>query len=207
MKTPAIILFTLALAVPATWFATRHSPRAGEIARAAIEQRILYYQSVMHPWCHPWVKSDKPGRCTICGMALTPVCEGDMGMEAGADVVSLDQSMVQVLHVQTATAQKRPLAKTLTFASIVDHDAWRHRIVSAYVDGRVEKLYVNHHGATVVEGKPLGRDLQSDAAPSGARVSGDSGELRHPQRGAAPAANGTHACADRGTAGRSRQTR
>ena len=26
---------------------------------------------------HPWVKSDKPGRCTICGMELTPVYEGE----------------------------------------------------------------------------------------------------------------------------------
>lgn len=115
MKTPAIILFTLALAVPATWFATRHSPRAGEIARAAIERRILYYQSAMHPWCDPWAKSDKPGRCTICGMALTPVYEGDMGMEAGADVVSLDQSMVQVLHVQDGHGAKTAAGQDADF--------------------------------------------------------------------------------------------
>ena len=29
----------------------------------------LYYQSPMHPW----VKSHKPGKCTVCGMDLVPV--------------------------------------------------------------------------------------------------------------------------------------
>ena len=33
------------------------------------DRKVLYYQSAMHPW----IKSDKPGRCTICGMELTPV--------------------------------------------------------------------------------------------------------------------------------------
>jgi hypothetical protein len=42
---------------------------------ASNERKVLFYQSAMHPW----VKSDKPGRCTICGMALTPVYEGDKG--------------------------------------------------------------------------------------------------------------------------------
>ncbi len=151
MKTLPAILLTLALAVPATWFAAHHFSAPAAPAMQSGERKILYYQSAMHPW----VKSDKPGRCTICGMQLTPVYEGEKGLEAGGNVVSLSQSMVQVLHVQTVEARPRPLAKTLTFAGMVDDDARRHRIISAYVEGRVEKLFINHHGAEVVEGKPL----------------------------------------------------
>jgi Cu(I)/Ag(I) efflux system membrane fusion protein len=56
------------------------------------------------------VKSPKPGRCTICGMELTPVYEGDAGFDAaGGDVVPLTQNMIQVMNVQTAEAQVRPL--------------------------------------------------------------------------------------------------
>ena len=151
MKTLPIILLTLALAVPATWFVSRRSSTPPAAMEGTGERKVLFYQSAMHPW----VKSDKPGRCTICGMELTPVYEGDKGVEAGGDVVSLSQSMVQVLRVQTVEAKKRPLAKTLTFAGVVDDDSRRHRIISAYVDGRIEKLYINHHGAEIVEGKPL----------------------------------------------------
>jgi len=32
---------------------------------------------------HPWIKADQPGKCTICGMNLVPVYEGDKGIEVG----------------------------------------------------------------------------------------------------------------------------
>ena len=42
------------------------------------ERKVAFYQSSMHPW----IKSDKPGNCTICGMKLTPVYEGEKGFDA-----------------------------------------------------------------------------------------------------------------------------
>ncbi len=116
------------------------------------ERKVLFYQSAMHPW----IKSDKPGRCTICGMELTPVYAGDKGFDAaGGDVVPLTQTQIQVLGVQTVEAKLRLLTKTLRVSGIMDDDARRHRIISAYVDGRVDKLFANHHGIEVVAGEPL----------------------------------------------------
>ncbi len=158
MKTFAIILLTLAVAVPATWFAT-HAIHPGDGQPVpgggvgSTGRKIVYYQSAMHPW----IKSGKPGRCTICGMELTPVYEGDPGFDAagGGDVVPLTQTMIQVMNVQTAEAQILPLRKTLMVAGMIDDDETRHRVLSAYVPGRVEKLYVNFTGAEVKEGQPL----------------------------------------------------
>lgn len=117
------------------------------------ERKVLYYQSAMHPW----IKSDKPGRCTICGMELTPVYEGEKGLDAssGGDVVALTQNQIQVLQVQTVEAKVQPLTKTLRVAGIMDDDERRHRIISSYVDGRVDKLFANHHGVEVTAGEPL----------------------------------------------------
>ena len=158
MKTVPAILLTLAIAIPATWFATRKFQGADSSATSAKakgkgERKVLYYQSAMHPW----IKSDKPGRCTICGMELTPVYEGDLGFDAtgGGDVVPLTQTMIQVMNVQSVEAQVRPLKKTLTVAGMIDDDATRHRVLSAYVPGRIEKLYVNYIGAEVKQGQPL----------------------------------------------------
>lgn len=159
MKTLPAILLALAIAIPATWFAARkfQQPSSGSTASAKPkgkgERKILYYQSAMHPW----IKSDKPGRCTICGMELTPVYEGDPGFDAtgGGDVVPLTQTMIQVMNVQTAEAQVRPLKKTLTVAGMIDDDATKHRVLSAYIPGRIEKLYVNYMGAEVKQGQPL----------------------------------------------------
>ncbi len=151
MKPIAIILLTLAIAVPATWFATQHFAAPTVATPAGGARKILYYQSAMHPW----VKSDKPGRCTICGMQLTPVYEGEKGFEAGGNMVSLSESMVRVLHVQTIGAKRQPLTKTLNVAGMIDDNATRHRLISAYVAGRVQKLHVNFIGAEVAEGQAL----------------------------------------------------
>lgn len=149
MKTFLTVLITAALAVTATWFIMRKP----DSTTAATERKPLYYQSAMHPW----IKSETPGRCTICGMELTPVYPGEKGFDAsgGGDVIALTQNQIQVLHVQTAEAKIRPLVRTLEVAGTIDDNATRHRVMSAYVDGRIDKLYINYLGAEVTEGQPL----------------------------------------------------
>lgn len=151
MKTLLTILITALLAAAGTWFALKKT-EATYTAETG-ERKVLYYQSAMHPW----IKSDKPGRCTICGMELTPVYEGEKGLDetGGENIVALTQNQIQVLHVQTVEAKTRPLDRTLRVAGMIDDNAMRHRVMSAYVDGRVDKLYVNYIGAEVSEGQPL----------------------------------------------------
>ena len=154
MKRILPFLLIAVLAGAAGWFLSRQS-RGGGLPPTSEKKdsvrKVLYYQSAMHPW----IKSDKPGRCTICGMELTPVYEGGKGFEASGDVVSLNQSMIQVLHVQTVEAKKQPLTRTLTVAGMLEDNATRHRVLSAYVDGRIDRLQVNYMGAEVKEGQPL----------------------------------------------------
>lgn len=152
MKTFLTILLTAALAVSGTWYTLRSLPATSAPA-ATGERKVLYYQSAMHPW----IKSDKPGRCTICGMELTPVYEGDKGLDesSGGKMVALTQNQIQVLHVQTVEAKTRPLVRTLSVAGVIDDNSMRHRVLSAYVDGRIDKLHVNYLGAEVAEGQPL----------------------------------------------------
>ena len=180
MKTLPAILLTLVVAIPATWFATRQLHIGGASSAATSGQpagrKLIYYQSAMHPW----IKSPKPGRCTICGMELTPVYEGDAGFDAagGGDVVPLTQTMIQVVKVQTAEAQVRPLTKTLTVAGMIDDNATRHRVLSAYIPGRVQKLYVNFMGAEVKEGQPLAEFYSPTLLQSEREYRTLTGELR-----------------------------
>jgi Cu(I)/Ag(I) efflux system membrane fusion protein len=152
MKT-FLTFFLIIAALAAGWFLRGNFGGASmNAASSTSERKVLYYQSAMHPW----VKSDKPGRCTICGMELTPVYEGDKGFDAGGgDVVPLTQNQIQVLHVETVAAKVQPLTKSLPVSGIINDDQRRHRILSAYVDGRIDKLFANHHGVEVVAGEPL----------------------------------------------------
>ncbi len=103
---------------------------------------------------HPWIKSDKPGdKCTICGMALVVAAAGDTA--ADPNLVTLTPAAASVVGVQTAEVRRAPLARTLRVTGVIDDDDTRHRILSARVPGRVEKLFVNYVGAEVRAGEPL----------------------------------------------------
>ena len=174
MKTLLTILLTAGVAVGATWVALRH--QATPPAAATGARKVLFYQSAMHPW----IKSDKPGRCTICGMELTPVYEGETGLDAsgGGNLVTLTQSQIQVLHVQTAETKTRPLIRTLRVAGTIDENAMRHRVLAAYLDGRIDKLHVNYLGAEVAEGQPLAEFYSPTLLQAEREYRQLSGELR-----------------------------
>jgi Cu(I)/Ag(I) efflux system membrane fusion protein len=120
-------------------------------ATSKSERKVLYYQSAMHPW----IKSDKPGRCTVCGMELTPIYEGESGIDAGGDMISLSETSVRVLNVQATVVKTQALTKTLPVAGTIDDDDSKHRVLSAYVSGRIDKLNVSFVGAEVKAGEPL----------------------------------------------------
>ncbi|MBS0631257.1 MAG: efflux RND transporter periplasmic adaptor subunit [Verrucomicrobia bacterium] len=114
----------------------------------AHESAAAVYQCPMHPW----IRSDHPGKCTICGMDLVAASATAPSAEG---LVSLSAASVSVIGVQTATVTRQPLTRTLRVTGRIDDDDTRHRILSARVPGRVEKLFVNFVGAPVEAGAPL----------------------------------------------------
>ena len=142
-----VVIILIVLAAAAGWFFGRESSKGNENA----ERKVAFYQSSMHPW----IKSDKPGNCTICGMKLSPVYEGEHGFDADPNNITLSSNAISVLNVQTEIAAKRPLERRLEVAGRVEADQTRTRVLSAYVDGRIEKLFVNFTGAEVNAGEPL----------------------------------------------------
>ena len=104
---------------------------------------------------HPWIKSDKPGKCTICGMDLTPVYEGEKPLDVTEGTVVLGSNSINVIHVQTTEVKKQALRRTMNVAGTIEDNDSRHRVLSSYVDGRIDKLFVNYVGAEVSQGQPL----------------------------------------------------
>ena len=158
MKLKLFVSFLLGavLAGAGVWWALHSAtpvqpPEGGAPAAQGQGRKILYYQSAMHPW----IKSDKPGKCTICGMDLAPVYEGEKGFDLGPGLVSLNPNSITVLHVQTASVRRQSLRRTLRVAGVVESSEERYRVLSAYVAGRLDRLFVNYVGAEVVEGQPL----------------------------------------------------
>ncbi|HUR46171.1 MAG TPA: efflux RND transporter periplasmic adaptor subunit [Candidatus Saccharimonadales bacterium] len=152
MKAKIILGFLVvaALAAAAGWFAAKRGEPVPSTA-VGTGRKALFYQSPMHPW----IKSDKPGKCTICGMDLVPVYEGEKPIDVSESTVVLSSNSINVIHVQTSEVKKQTLRRTMNVAGTIEDNDSRHRLLSSYVDGRIDKLFVNFVGAEVTEGQPL----------------------------------------------------
>lgn len=155
VKTASLILLTALVAGGAGYFVARKTaPNAPSSASAGAngERKIKLYQSPMHPW----IKSDRPGKCTICGMDLAPVYEGDAGFDKDdGSLITLQPATAAVIGVETSAVTRGPLVRTLRVTGVLDDDETLHRILSARVPGRIEKLFVNTIGSSVEAGAPL----------------------------------------------------
>jgi len=98
----------------ATWYHVDHQPVAA--ATDASGRKALYYTCSMHPW----VRESKPGPCPVCGMTLTPVYAPEPGQTANTNadssLVTLEPESISTIHVQTDTAEIRPVRRTLHLA-------------------------------------------------------------------------------------------
>lgn len=139
MKKLFLLLFTISLA-----------GLGGCSKPAEPERRIKFYQSPMHPW----ITSDQPGNCTICGMALVPVYEGQES-SAPVNAIPLAENAGKLIGLRIATAEPREIQRTVRVAGLIEDDERRHRIIAAHYEGRIEKVYVDHVGETVKRGQPL----------------------------------------------------
>lgn len=110
---------------------------------------IDYY----HCGMHPWITSDKPGKCPICGMDLTPVYKNNA--KNGDGMVSIDPVMEQNIGVKTEMVTKRKLTHTIRTTGRVDYDETKQTVITTKFSGYIEKLYIDYTGKSVQEGQPL----------------------------------------------------
>ena len=127
---PLLLLCAL-IALGVGGYALWHHPAAR--SRPPRTRKILCYQDSMHPW----IKSDGPGKCTICAMDLTPVHEGEKGFDLDDNLVVLNSNSITVLNVQTEEVKRQPLAHTLRVAGTLEANETRKTIVSAPTAGRI----------------------------------------------------------------------
>ncbi len=114
----------------------------------------VYYTCAMHPW----VRSDRPGACPVCGMALVKRLAHDAQKQAdleALEAVSLSPTQRVLANVSTVPATRGQLNQTVTAVGVVDYAETNQATVSARFSGRIEKLYVNYTGDVVRRGQPL----------------------------------------------------
>ena len=134
-------------------------------APASKEVKQVIYTCSMHPQ----IRQNKPGRCPICGMELVPV-EGEettAGQAAPAGEksprrISFSDEAAALIQVETALVERRSLALSVSMPGRIDYNEMTLSAISAWIGGRVDKLYLNFTGAEVHSGDPVAEVYSPD---------------------------------------------
>ncbi|HEX5152827.1 MAG TPA: efflux RND transporter periplasmic adaptor subunit [Parafilimonas sp.] len=108
----------------------------------------VYYTCAMDPQ----VVENKPGKCPICKMDLTPVKKKT---GESKDALQLSEQQIQLGNIQTDTLINGAIGDRLVLTATLNFDQMKTTALSSRVMGRIEKLYYKNLGDYVKKGTPL----------------------------------------------------
>jgi len=113
-------------------------------------KKIKYWVAPMDP---TYVR-DEPGKSPM-GMDLVPVYKEEGEDKEPASVIRIDPGTIQNMGVRLGRVKRKPLVKTIRAFGNITYDERRVKVVSAWVGGRIDKLYVDFKGIEVKKGAAL----------------------------------------------------
>lgn len=146
-----IILCAVLLAVIAY---VKFGAPGSEQGQASSSVAAEYYTCPMHPS----VRSDRPGACPVCGMALvkkSSLVQGAPADTVAVSGVTLSPTQRVLANISTAAVQRRTLTRELHAVGLVTFAEPLQATVAARFRGRIERLHVNFTGQRVRRGEPL----------------------------------------------------
>lgn len=96
--------------------------------------------------------STEPGRCPVCAMELVEAT-GDSGGDGKS--VSIEPAARRLVGIQTGMSKMGELNRTIRTIGTIQFDESRLSTISAYIDGRLEKMFANYVGVKVNQGDDL----------------------------------------------------
>jgi len=103
---------------------------------------------------HPQIRQPKPGKCPLCAMDLVPVTETGAG-NAGARDLRLSPAARKLAEIRTAAVERRAVTAEVRMTGKVEYDETLVSYITAWVSGRLNRLYVDYTGVAVARGDPM----------------------------------------------------
>lgn len=99
---------------------------------------------------HPQIRQPKPGKCPICFMDLIPV--STTGGDIGQRQISLSNEAIKLMEIETTLVERKFVEAEIRMVGKIDYDETRIKYITAWVPGRIDRLYVDYTGITVSKG-------------------------------------------------------
>jgi Cu(I)/Ag(I) efflux system membrane fusion protein len=119
----------------------------------AQESSIQPQASIWTCSMHPQIKLPKPGKCPICLMDLIPLESGND--EGGEREISVSPYAAKLMELETSAVARQFMSAEVRMVGKVDYDETRVTYISAWVPGRIDRLFVDYTGIPVKKGDHL----------------------------------------------------
>lgn len=149
-----ILSFLLLVFVPLIVLAQEHdhSAHQGHLASSPehkIEHEVDFWTCSMHPQ----IKLPGPGKCPICSMDLIPVYKDDHSTDDPSKVsLKLSPTAEKLAEVLTTAVMRETVLKEVRMVGMLDYDETRLTHITAWVPGRIDRMFVDYTGIHVNKG-------------------------------------------------------
>jgi len=102
---------------------------------------------------HPQIPQPSPGACPLCGMDLIPLVE--RSDDLGPRELKLSAAARELAQIEVAPVERRWVSQDVRMVGTVTYDETRLATITAWVGGRLDRLFVDYTGITVRKGDHL----------------------------------------------------
>jgi len=146
----AVVLLAMVLGYVFRGLVSAPPPPTRPVAQKSEREEAQVWTCSMHPE----VRLPKPGQCPKCGMDLIPVRSRGT-MELGARTLTLSPAARKLAEVVVTPVTRRFVEAEIRMVGKVDYDETRLKYITAWVPGRLDRLYVDYTGVPVRKGEHL----------------------------------------------------
>ncbi len=122
--------------------------KTGSAPASTKQAKILYWTCAMHPQ----IREPGPGKCPICGMTLIPVRQGAGGGAKSLREFVTSEEAVKLLNIETTPVERRFVDAHVRMVGRVAYDETRLKYITAWLPGRLQRLFVDYTGIDVAKG-------------------------------------------------------
>lgn len=119
-----------------------------------MDEQVQAYTCSMHPQ----IQLPNPGKCPICGMDLIQVKtepRRDTGTVQSMRELTLSPYAEELAQVRTQVVERKFVQAEVRMVGFVNYDETRRAYITAWVPGRIDRLYVDFTGTMVRKGEPM----------------------------------------------------
>jgi membrane fusion protein, copper/silver efflux system len=119
-------------------------------AQAVQDQKETVWTCSMHPQ----VRRAEKGLCPLCNMDLIPLTDDGGDME-GVRRLSVSENAAGLMDIAVTPVERRFVSATVRMVGKVDYDETKLATITAWIPGRLDRLFVDYTGVPVRKGDHL----------------------------------------------------